>query len=143
MRRSVVAGLVSVLLAVLVTTACGDDGDGAGTETVGAPPVSLAGAVSDRGTADLGGGTTIEVELGDTYFGPTYVTTAGRRTVTVSLRNEGKLPHTFTIDGTSVDRELAPGASGAVEVALPASGSLRFYCRFHVEGGMQGAFALS
>jgi plastocyanin len=28
-------------------------------------------------------------------------------------------------------------------VTLPASGTLAFYCKFHVSGGMQGAFTVS
>jgi hypothetical protein len=55
----------------------------------------------------------------------------------------GARSHTFTIDGTNIDQQVNAGESKTVEVTLPENGSLRFYCRFHVSGGMQGAFVVS
>ena len=30
-----------------------------------------------------------------------------------------------------------------MQVTLPASGTLAFYCKFHIDMGMQGAFSVS
>ena len=57
------------------------------------------------------------------------------------MNNEGDSTHTFTIDGLGVDQELKPGESADIDVTLPASGTVAYYCRFHKGQGMQGAFS--
>jgi plastocyanin len=127
---------------VVVLASCGDDGDDTGTAAA-EPPVSLDGSVNDHGTRDLDGGTELELELEDSYFEPTYVHAGPGSIVRVTLTNSGDAPHTFTIDGTRIDEDVAPGASATVDVELPDEGALAYYCRFHVGGGMQGAFVVS
>ena len=101
-------------------------------------PCSSKGEVNDHGTEEAGD--TIEVELDDFYFGPTFMQAQPGATVTVTLNNEGDAPHTFTIDDLDVDEEVEPGDSREVEVALPDDGATLFDCRFHIAQGMQGAF---
>ncbi|MET0902518.1 MAG: cupredoxin domain-containing protein [Acidimicrobiales bacterium] len=121
---------------VLVTVACGDDDDGGGS---GEAPVELEGTVNDEGSGEVSDGE-VEMELDDFYFGPTFTQAEAGSTVTVSLFNEGDTTHTFTIDSLGIDEELAPEATLEVEVTLPESGAVRYYCRFHADQGMQGAF---
>ncbi|HEV2891508.1 MAG TPA: cupredoxin domain-containing protein [Frankiaceae bacterium] len=143
MRRVLVTGSVVVLLAA---TACGGDGDAkdggkdGGKADGGGPPVALTGTVNDHGTKDARGGGEVEVELDDFYFGPTFVRAAPGATLTLKLENEGAAAHTLTIDGLGVDVTVQPDAKGEASVTLPASGAVRFYCRFHQGQGMQGAF---
>jgi len=133
-----------VVGAALLLAGCGDDGDDAATSAnEQAPPVSLEGRVTDHGTEDLGDATTLEMELDDEYFAPTFVNAPAGATVTVTLHNEGDLPHTFTIDDLGIDEQLSGGQTKTVEVTLPDSGNAAFYCRFHVSSGMQGAFVVS
>jgi plastocyanin len=145
--------VLTVLAALsLLAAACGDDDDddvastgsesesGSGSEAEGSgeAPVQLEGEVNDHGTEEAGD--TLELELDDFYFGPTFVQAQTGATVTVTLNNEGDAPHTFTIDDLDIDEEVAPGDSTDVEVTLPDEGATMFYCRFHVSQGMQGAF---
>jgi plastocyanin len=123
---------------VLVTAACGDDDDGGGDGGAEAP-VELEGTVNDEGTGEVSDGE-VEIELDNFYFGPTFTQAEAGSTVTVSLFNEGDTSHTFTIDSLGVDEELEPEATVEVEVTLPASGAVRYYCHFHADQGMQGAF---
>ena len=118
---------------VLVTTACSDDDDG------GEAPVELEGTVNDEGTGEVSNGE-VEMELDDFYFGPTFTQAEAGSSVTVSLFNEGDTQHTFTIDSLGIDEEVEPDATVEVEVTLPESGAVRYYCRFHADQGMQGAF---
>jgi plastocyanin len=122
---------------------CGDDGDSETDTAASAPPVSLAGQVTDHGTTDLGDATELDLELDDQYFAPTFIEAPAGTSVKVTLENEGDLPHTFTIDDAGIDQELQGGATATVDVTMPDSGSLAFYCRFHVSAGMQGAFVVS
>jgi len=152
---------------VLVVSACGGDnkpssssgttsasgsGSGSGSDSAsgtatsaasGSAPVSLPGKVNEHGTKAVTDGGELEMELDDFYFGPTYVTGPAGAKVKIDLSNEGQKNHTFTIDSAKIDTEVDTGQKATVEVTLPASGSLAFYCRFHVSGGMQGAFSVS
>jgi plastocyanin len=149
---------------VLVTAACGGDnkpsssassgaasgsGSGSGSGTAApsgtaaaTPPVSLPGTVNDHGSATVKDGDSIEMELDDFYFGPTFVTGPAGAKVKLELANEGTQSHTFTIDSAKIDQQLDKDGKATVDVTLPASGTLAFYCRFHVSGGMQGAFTV-
>jgi len=140
MRRLVA---VTVLMAA-VAVGCGDSKDDSSeTRATGAPPVSLPGQVTDHGSADVSGKgakATLDLEADDFYFGPTFVKAAAGQVVTVTVKNEGKATHTFTVDGSGVDQQLAPDTKATIEVTMPASGFVNYYCRFHRGQGMQGAF---
>ncbi|MGA7271652.1 MAG: cupredoxin domain-containing protein [Acidimicrobiia bacterium] len=130
----------------LILAGCGNGGSGDVTTTAAsnsttspAPPVSLEGQVNDHGQATVEGGS-IEVELDNFYFDPTFIAAEPGATVEVELTNKGTTSHTFTVESQNIDIELKPGQSETVEVTIPQSGNLNFFCRFHVGQGMQGAF---
>jgi plastocyanin len=149
--------LLLVVVIVLVASGCGDDdgssasggasasGSGSASAAEADAPVKLSGKVNNHGDIDVtNDGDTAEVvmELDDFYLGPTFVKGAPGQTVTVELENEGEADHTFTIDSLSIDETLSPGDTKEVDVKLPESGVLAYYCRFHKVQGMQGAFYL-
>jgi uncharacterized cupredoxin-like copper-binding protein len=122
----------------------------AGTALVGgvalaakSPPVSLEGKVTNKGEKTVKSGK-ISVEADDFYFKPTFEKSKLGSTVKVSLKNEGKTQHTFTIPSLGIDTVLDPGKKATVDVTLPTDGALGFFCRFHgpdaTNQGMQGAF---
>jgi plastocyanin len=123
--------LVALAVAVVAVGACGGGGE---------KKVSLSGSVNDNGTTTLSG-SELQLEHDDNYFKPTFVKAQPAQKVTVKLENEGKAAHTFTIDALGVDQEVQPGAKATVEMTLPRSGVVTFYCRFHRALGMQGAFS--
>ena len=153
MRKILLLSLMAFLAA-----SCGDDDDDGGTvaetgtvpeaeetTTTGgdgdaAAPVQLEDPINDEGGSGEVSDGEIEMELDDFYFGPTYTRAESGSTVTVALHNEGDAPHTFTIDSLGIDEEVEAGDTAEVEVTLPASGAVRYYCRFHASSGMQGAF---
>ena len=79
------------------------------------------------------------MEISDFYIGPTFINAKAGSTLHVSLKNAGKAEHSFSIDALHIEKIVEPGATDSVDVAVPASGSLRFYCKFHQNMGMQGA----
>lgn len=133
---------VAAAMALLAISCGGDDSEGSSASNE-PPLVELSGTVSNHGTKDLGTTTKLEVELDDLYFAPTFIKATPGAEVEVSLKNEGKVQHTFTIDETNTNVELAAGKSSSVKVKLPATGALAFYCNFHRGSGMQGAFSVS
>ena len=89
----------------------------------------------------MGAAATLEIVMADFAFNPTFVKLAPGTNLTLKLTNPGGLAdHTFTLDALGIDRQLKPGEQADLVVQLPASESFRFYCRLHVEKGMQGAF---
>jgi plastocyanin len=63
--------------------------------------------------------------------------------VTLELKNEGKVEHTFTIDSQGIDKHLQPGSKAEATVTIPQSGAVSFYCKFHKSSGMAGALAVT
>lgn len=111
----------------------------AGASTAAKPPVKLKGDVNDKGTATIKGGK-VEVEADNFYFKKTFLKGKAGSTVSVKVKNEGTVAHTFTIDAQNIDKELQPGDSATIKVKIPKNGKpANFYCRFHVGSGMQGA----
>lgn len=134
------------------TTTASGSGSGSGSGSAsgtassaagGSTAVSLPGTVNDHGAGTVQNGGDLELELDDFYFGPTFISGPAGAKVKVELANEGEKSHTFTIDSAKIDQQVDPGGKSTVEVTLPASGALAFYCKFHVSGGMQGAFTVS
>jgi len=141
--RIITSGKVLALtaaMALLVVSCGGDDSSSTSTEP---PLVALDGTVNNHGTKDLGTATKLDVELDDLYFAPTFIKAKPGSQVEISLKNEGEVKHTFTIDETSTNVELEAGQKSSVKVTLPAAGALAFYCSIHIESGMQGAFSVS
>ncbi|HWD09985.1 MAG TPA: cupredoxin domain-containing protein [Actinomycetota bacterium] len=108
-------------------------------------PVSLPGAVINKGTADVaaaGQNATVTITTGDDWFDPTFVKVAPGARLTVHLVDAGTVTHTFTIDGQHIDVvQDRKGQKDTVTVTMPADGKpVDFYCKYHQSAGMQGAF---
>jgi plastocyanin len=101
------------------------------------PPVQLQGKVNNKGAKTVKKGK-ISIETDDYYFKPTFDKAKPGSTVTVSLKNEGKTQHTFTIPSLGIDTVLNPDQKATVSVTVPTDGALGFYCRFHGPSGTQG-----
>jgi plastocyanin len=106
------------------------------------PPVTLGQKVTNKGTKDVSSKSTakFEMELDDKYFEPTFIKAKPGEKLTLELKNEGSLPHTFTSDTLAVDQQVDPGKSMTIKVTVPSSGKVfQFHCDFHEDAGMVGA----
>ena len=106
-------------------------------------PVALNGKVNTKGTKDLSGKSTasFELEADDYYFSPTFVKVQPGEKLTITFKNEGDSPHTFTSTALGVDKQLSAGKSAKITVTVPSTGeAFQFHCDFHQSMGMQGAF---
>lgn len=131
----------AVAAAVLVPVGLGGTLAGASTAAKGSkPPVKLSGQVNAAGTQTATGGK-VDVKMNDFAFSPTFIKVPkGTTSVTVNLTNSTQHSHTFTLLSQNIDQVVAPGQTASVTVAAPAKGALAFFCRFHKQLGMQGAF---
>ena len=128
-RRGLAIGVL-VLATLFVATACSSSSSSAApagsTSSGGEPPTNVAGKSS----------TTMSAE--NFFFAPaTLEGTAGQK-LTITLRNDGSVPHNFSIDDQSIDVTLEPGQQKDIQVAFPESGSVQFFCSFHQSSGMVG-----
>lgn len=134
--------LAFLALAIAASLAACSESTDQETSTGGAP-ASLAGDVNDHGTTSLtGANPSVEVELDDNYFGPTYLEVESGAAVRLELTNGGSTQHSLTTDD-GVDVVVDPDQTAQAELTAPDSGQLSFYCRFHKNNGMQGAVVVS
>jgi plastocyanin len=59
----------------------------------------------------------------------------------VELVNEGAAPHTFTVEGESVDVQVDAGETATTSVDL-AEGTYTVFCSFHRAQGMEGTLTV-
>jgi plastocyanin len=126
---AVVAGLVFVFTAAPVSAAS-------------KAPVTLDQKVTNKGTKDVSSksSTKLEVEMDDKYFNPTFIKAKAGEKITLELKNEGSLPHTFTSDTLAVDKQVDPGKSAKLTITVPSDGQVfQFHCDVHESAGMAGA----
>jgi len=148
--------------AILLLSACGDDGPdgptaiggagaalpaptpGAVAEEVAIPPDLVCppfegydGPVADEGIGASAGGA-IEVDAGDFFFAPTCIVNPANGTVSMTVTNSGGILHNVSVDEQGIDVDVAPGETIVVDVAV-GSEQLVFICKFHRTAGMVGA----
>ncbi len=126
-RRGLAIGAL-VLATLFVATACSSSSSSTagGGSTSSEPPTNVVGKSS----------TTMSAE--NFFFTPaTLDGTAGQK-LTITLSNDGSVPHNFSIDDQSINVTLEPGQQKDIQVAFPESGSVQFYCSFHRSSGMVG-----
>lgn len=118
-RKTVLAGLIVVMLVALVGCGGGDEED----EVLGA----------NRDAADL------VVEDKHPFYEPTKLEMPLNREVTFTVFNEGEKVHNITIPGFDIDMDVQPKQS--IDVKLPAisapprDGFYSVYCKFHQSEG--------
>jgi plastocyanin len=149
MRRSTPFVITALAAAsVLLAGACSSSsstpspaagGTGSGTEsgkiTIGSDQAN------DHGTEDATGKSSFEIEADNDegfYFKPTILTGSASQSITLEIKNEGTVPHNFSIESLGVDVTIDPGSSQEVDVKFPATGTVEFFCSFHRSLGMAG-----
>jgi YVTN family beta-propeller protein len=93
---------------------------------------------SDHGTKDVKGQGELDLEADDYYFAPTFLRGAPGPTLPLEIENESGTLHNFTIPGQNIDKDIPPKAKVKVEVTIPPSGAVHFWCKFHTALGMNG-----
>jgi len=114
---------------------------GSGKITIGSDQAN------DHGTEDATGKTTFEIEATNDssgyFFKPTILQGSGGQSITLEIKNEGSVPHNFSITSMNVNVTIQPGASQDVKVTFPQTGTLEFFCSFHRTLGMAGELSVA
>jgi plastocyanin len=92
---------------------------------------------ADYGVRDVSGKSSQDVDVGDFYFKGTFLRGTSGQRLRLRIRNVAQVPHNVSLPSQQVDRDIPPGRQRVeVEVTLPASGGLRFFCKYHAPQGM-------
>jgi plastocyanin len=97
----------------------------------------LRGSVNDHGAATAIG-PRLQVLAGDSFFAPTCQTGVRPGTVTLLVRNTGRMLHNLSIPRQRVDRDVLPGRTITVKVKV-AGAAVPYFCKYHRAAGMAGA----
>jgi plastocyanin len=137
--------IVLLALVALTGAACGGDDPTVPSSPGPSVPTTVAGTTppTESPQCDDQSGGTANVVMQDNFFEPDCL--IAERSGDLDLKNLGANPHTFTIDNSDVDFELAPGDSQTITGPAPlAPGAYVFYCKFHGSpaGGMKGTITI-
>ena len=80
----------------------------------------------------------LQVEAEDYAFRPASL--GGRPGTPLRLRvtSRSSTLHNFTLPAQRIDRDIAPGDTVEIDLAVPPSGSVPFFCKFHAALGQRG-----
>ena len=119
-----------VLVLVALAAGCGGGGSGSSVDTE-----------TDVGTST---GADFELFASEYTFAPPFLLVEKVGPSTFSIRNDGTLPHNFTIDGVGHSPDVKPGETVTFELDLK-EGAYEFYCSIgdHKEQGMFGTLNVS
>ncbi len=123
-----------ILLALLLTgllAACSSESSK--TQTLG----SLT--YHSHGTKSVKGKNEFDLEADSFYFEPTFLRGDPGQKITLDVENDSsKDTHNITVPGQNVDMNIGPKQKVDVQVTVPQSGAVLFYCKFHTGQGMNG-----
>ena len=96
-------------------------------------------AANDRGTSSATGSEQIAVEAGSFYFSPTLITGPPGQQIELAVTAAGDGgTHNISLPEQSIDQDLTPTAGASLQVTMPTSGTVVFFCSFHRDRGMLG-----
>src|SRR5262249_47522921 len=99
--------------------------------------------ISDHGTLEVKGQTTIDLEADEYYFKPTFLQGEPGQRLQLAIENESGTLHNISLPEQHLDMDIPPKGKVMVEVVFPASGAVRFFCKFHEALGTHGALPVA
>jgi plastocyanin len=135
--------LLSLLLpAVVLAAGCGGSKKSSTTSPASTvPPTTTSSAtpkMNKHGVKDVSGMSSLNVEMDDYYFSPTIIKGKPGQKLTINLSNHGTTEHNLSITSQSINRDVEPKKTASVQVTLPQSGLVEFFCKYHKTLGMAG-----
>ncbi len=129
-RKQALLVISALALPLLVLAAC--SGGGSKTRTLGAIQFN------DHGTKDASGKSSLELEVDEYYYNPTFIKGTPGQQLTLEISNDSNTTHNFTLKSQNVNQDITPKGKAEVKVTIPQSGVLQFFCNYHSEQGMNG-----
>jgi YVTN family beta-propeller protein len=93
---------------------------------------------SDHRTKDVKGQAALDLEADDYYFAPTFIRGQPGQQLTLEIENESGTLHNISLPEQHIDTDIPPKGRVKVDVTIPPSGIVHFFCKFHGALGMNG-----
>jgi plastocyanin len=93
---------------------------------------------ANHGTKDATGQAELDLEADNYYFAPTFLRGVPGQRLTLEVENDSETVHNLSIPEQQVDQNILPKGTVKVEVTIPPSGAVGFFCKFHAPLGMNG-----
>ena len=140
--------LTAATVALITLAACSSGGSSASGSSSGSNKITIGSdQANDHGTQDATGKTTFAIESHNGssgyYFNPTILQGSAGQPITLNIKNDGSVPHNFSITSMNVNVTLQPGASQEVKVTFPQTGTVEYFCSFHHALGMAGELSVA
>ncbi len=134
--------------ALIALAACSSGSSSGGGPSSGSNKITIGSdQANDHGTQDATGKTTFEIGANNDssgyYFNPTILQGSAGQSITLNIKNDGSVPHNFSITSMNVNVTLQPGASQEVKVTFPQTGTVEYFCSFHHALGMAGELSVA
>jgi plastocyanin len=118
------------LVLVLLAAGCGGSGGSGGS------------GGEDDGAFVPESGADYELFASEFSFAPPFLAIEKPGTYTFAIRNDGSVPHNFTIKGLGGTEDAQPGETKIVELTVKV-GTVEFICSLHEAEGMFGTLNVS
>jgi plastocyanin len=131
-RRLTTGGMI-LLTAGLVFAGCGSSStkSSSSATTEATTETTTAGSSGTTTQAAPQQSGTLSVVTQDFMFVPASLTAKVGQAVTVTIKNEGKAEHNFSITSLNVNQDLSPGKTETVTFTPKTAGDLQFFCEYH------------
>ena len=108
------------------------------TIPVGNAPRKVAvqpGAIS---AAAATGATDVALRVDDYFFEPKVIQGRAGQPLRLRIDNAASTLHNLSVPRLGIDRDLPPKSRVEIDVTVPRSGPIEFFCKFHGPLGQQG-----
>jgi YVTN family beta-propeller protein len=99
--------------------------------------------IADHGTLNVKDATEATLWADDYYFAPTFLEGRAGQRLRLRVENAASTLHNLSATALSLDRDLPPRGRVEIDVVLPLSGPVHFFCKFHAPMGQNGLFLVA
>jgi YVTN family beta-propeller protein len=94
--------------------------------------------VAAHGTLDVRNATEAILRVDDYYFAPTVIQGRAGQRLRLRVENAASTLHNLSAATIGLDRDLPPHGHVEIDVTLPPTGPVPFFCKFHAPLGQTG-----
>jgi plastocyanin len=80
----------------------------------------------------------LDLEADDYYFAPAFLRGEPSQKLALEIENESGTLHNISLPEQHIDKDIPPKGKVQVDVTIPPSGVVHFFCKFHGALGMNG-----